>query len=171
MPASDSSSASLRSFALRLGVGKGIPTQVHLVGRGAAEGDSAFRVESSLGGLFGRIVVPQLEFHAGTRRHGLVVGILPGKNDKEANKYIDIPIVTGFGHGRNIIVVSSSEVIIAIGGSFGTLSEISFALRLGIPVIGLNTWNVSDQIIKSQSPLQAVDKAFSCIANNNSSGM
>jgi len=107
----------------------------------------------------------------GRSQNGLVVGILPGKNDKEANKYIDIPIVTGFGHGRNIIVVSSSEVIIAIGGSFGTLSEISFALRLGIPVIGLNTWNVSDQIIKSQSPLQAVDKAFSCIANNNPSGM
>jgi uncharacterized protein (TIGR00725 family) len=102
---------------------------------------------------------------------GLVVGILPDKNDKEANKYVDIPIVTGFGHGRNIIVVSSSQVIIAIGGSFGTLSEISFALRLSIPVIGLNTWNVSEEIIKSESPLQAVDKAFSYIADNSHCGM
>ena len=102
---------------------------------------------------------------------GLVVGILPGMDDKEANKYVDIPIVTGFGHGRNIIVVSSSEIIIAIGGSFGTLSEISFALRLGIPVIGLNTWNVSKEIIKSENPLQAVDKAFSFISSNNYSGM
>ncbi len=95
--------------------------------------------------------------------NGLVVGILPGSRAKEANDYIDIPIVTGFGQGRNIIVVSSSEVIIAIGGSFGTLSEISFALRLNTPVIGLNTWNVSEQIIKSQSPLEAVDEAFSLI--------
>lgn len=104
-------------------------------------------------------------------QNGLVVGILPGKNYNEGNEYINIPIVTGFGHGRNIIVVSSSEIIIAIGGSFGTLSEISFALRLNIPVIGLNTWNVSDQIVKSKSPLEAVDKAFSYITNNNYSSM
>lgn len=103
--------------------------------------------------------------------NGLVVGILPGTSDKEANKYIDIPIVTGFGHGRNIIVVRSSQAIIAIGGSFGTLSEISFALRLKIPVIGINTWNVSEEIINTENPVQAVDKAFSCINDNIHTGM
>ncbi|NIX15117.1 MAG: hypothetical protein GWN11_04370, partial [Candidatus Dadabacteria bacterium] len=64
-----------------------------------------------------------------------------------------------------------SEAIIAIGGSFGTLSEISFALRLKIPVIGINTWNVSEQIIKAENPKQAVDKAFSFISHSNTTGM
>ncbi|NIT14632.1 MAG: TIGR00725 family protein [Candidatus Dadabacteria bacterium] len=104
-------------------------------------------------------------------QNGLVVGILPGSRAEQANKYIDVPIVTGFGHGRNIIVVSSSEAIIAIGGSFGTLSEISFALRLKIPIIGLNTWNVSEQIIQTNDPVQAVDKAFSSISCSRNSGL
>ena len=104
-------------------------------------------------------------------QNGLVVGILPGDSSKAANKYVDIPIVTGFGQGRNIIVASSSEAVIAIGGSFGTLSEISFALRLKIPVIGINTWNVSEQIIKAENPKQAVDKAFSFISHSNTTGM
>ncbi|NIO20775.1 MAG: TIGR00725 family protein, partial [Candidatus Aenigmarchaeota archaeon] len=58
---------------------------------------------------------------------GLTVGIIPGTEKSEANPYVDIPVVTGMGHGRNIIVVRSSDAIIAIGGSYGTLSEIAFA--------------------------------------------
>ena len=92
---------------------------------------------------------------------GLTIGIIPGSSKKEANPYVDIPIVTGIAETRNIIVVRSSNAIIAIGGSFGTLSEIAFALKLEIPVIGINTWEVSTNIKKATTPEEAVDLAFS----------
>jgi uncharacterized protein (TIGR00725 family) len=74
---------------------------------------------------------------------GITVGIIPGTNENEANEYVDIPIITGMGHGRNIINVWSSDAIIAIGGGYGTLSEIALALRTDKPVIGLSTWDFS----------------------------
>lgn len=92
---------------------------------------------------------------------GLTIGIIPGSTKKEANPYVDIPIVTGISEARNIIVVRSSNAIIAIGGSFGTLSEIAFALKLEIPVVGINTWEVSTNIKKATTPKEAVDLAFS----------
>ena len=76
---------------------------------------------------------------------GITVGIIPGTNENEANRYIDIPIITGMGHGRNIINVWSSDAVIAIGGGYGTLSEIALALRTNKPVIGLSTWDFSVQ--------------------------
>jgi uncharacterized protein (TIGR00725 family) len=82
---------------------------------------------------------------------GITVGILPGTNESEANQYVDIPIVTGMGHGRNIINVWSSEVIIAIGGGYGTLSEIALALRTNKAVIGLSTWDFSIQGIRASA--------------------
>lgn len=92
--------------------------------------------------------------------HGLTVGIIPGFSRYEANPYIDIPIVTGMSHARNIIVVRTSNAIIAIGGRYGTLSEIAFALKLGIPIVGIKTWDVSSEIQKVSSPKEAVDMAF-----------
>ena len=74
---------------------------------------------------------------------GLTVGILPGSCAAEANPYIDIPIVTGMGNARNAINVLSSQAVIAIHGSYGTLSEIALALKCGVPVIGLETWGLS----------------------------
>jgi len=94
---------------------------------------------------------------------GLTIGIIPGESRTEANPYVDIPVVTGLGHARNIIVVRSSDAVIAIGGSFGTLSEIAFALRLQIPVIGLDTWDVSSEIRKAEGPKEAVDMAAGLI--------
>lgn len=91
---------------------------------------------------------------------GTTVGILPGYSINEANHYIDIPIVTGLSHGRNIIVVRSSNAIISIAGSYGTLSEIAFALTLNIPVVGINTWEVSSDIISASTPKEAVDMAY-----------
>ena len=92
---------------------------------------------------------------------GLTIGIIPGSSKSDANPYVDIPIVTGMSHVRNIIVVRSSDAIIAIGGSYGTLSEIAFALKLEIPIIGINTWEVSPEIKKVTTPKEAVDLAFS----------
>jgi len=74
---------------------------------------------------------------------GQTVGILPGPEKSEANAFIDIAIPTGLGPYRNALLVRSCDAVIAIHGAYGTLSEIAFALRLGIPVIGLHTWSVS----------------------------
>ncbi|MFC2035582.1 TIGR00725 family protein [Chloroflexota bacterium] len=97
---------------------------------------------------------------------GLTIGILPGDRPEAANPYVQIPIVTGMGYARNISVVKSAQAVIAIGGSYGTLSEIAHALQSHIPVIGLNTWSLSkigqpdNSIIPAQNPAEAVDKAL-----------
>lgn len=97
---------------------------------------------------------------------GTTIGIIPGSSKSECNAYVDYPIVTGMGHGRNVIVAGSSDAIIAIGGSFGTLSEIAFALRLNIPIIGLNTWDVSTDIKKAESAQEAVHLAIKLVDSN-----
>ena len=102
---------------------------------------------------------------------GVTIGILPGDNRQAANPYVQIPIVTGMGYARNVAVVKSAQAVIAIGGNYGTLSEISHALQSGIPVIGLNTWTLSkndrqdNSITIVQSPAEAVDKALSSITD------
>ncbi|HET6477965.1 MAG TPA: TIGR00725 family protein [Dehalococcoidales bacterium] len=100
---------------------------------------------------------------------GLTIGILPGGSRQAANQYVKIPIVTNLGEARNVIVVKSSEAVIAIGGGYGTLSEIGHALRNGIPVVGLNTWSLSrkgqpdESIAIASDPADAVNKALNMI--------
>jgi uncharacterized protein (TIGR00725 family) len=97
---------------------------------------------------------------------GMTVGILPGDDRSKANPYVSIPIVTGMGYARNIIVVKSAQAVIVIDGSYGTLSEIAYALQSDIPVIGLNTWSfsikgqVNDSIIPARDAKDAVDIAI-----------
>jgi uncharacterized protein (TIGR00725 family) len=97
---------------------------------------------------------------------GITIGILPGDRDADANPYIDIPIVTAMGNARNVINVLTSHAVIAIEGSYGTLSEIALALKCRVPVIGLKTWNVSAPlgtplpIYLAQSPEEAVGEAL-----------
>lgn len=93
---------------------------------------------------------------------GLTMGILPGFSSSDANPYIDIPIVTGMDHGRNIIVVRSCDAIIAVGGKEGTLSEIAFALKLRIPLIGIETWKI-EGVIRAKDAKNAVKKAFQAL--------
>ncbi len=90
---------------------------------------------------------------------GTTIGILPSANSRDANPYVDIPIITGMGEARNVIVVRSGRAVIAIGGEHGTLSEIAFALKFGIPVIGLGTWDIPG-IIKAKDARQAVELAI-----------
>jgi len=100
---------------------------------------------------------------------GLTVGILPGIDINSANPYIDIPIVTGLDQARNIIIVRSCHAIIAIEGSYGTLSEIAFCLKLNVPLIGLRTWTLQRQnhptppIIYAHTAKEAVAKAIKII--------
>jgi len=102
---------------------------------------------------------------------GVTIGILPGESRQAANPYVQIPIVTGIGYARNLAVVKSAQAVIAIGGSYGTLSEISHALQSGIPVIGLNTWSLfrngqqDNSIILAQNPTEAVNKALNLAIN------
>ncbi len=91
---------------------------------------------------------------------GITVGILPGFNKDDANKYVDIPIITGLSHARNIIVARSADAVIAISGEYGTLSEIAIALKLGKPVLGIKTWDNIEGVIKVNTPEEAVFKAL-----------
>jgi uncharacterized protein (TIGR00725 family) len=102
---------------------------------------------------------------------GTTIGILPGDSRSAANPYVQIPIVTGMWQARNVIVVKSAQAVIAVGGAYGTLSEIGHALQNHIPVIGLQTWqlvkdgDVDPSIIMADSPAKAVDIALSLISN------
>lgn len=86
---------------------------------------------------------------------GTTVGILPSYDGKDANHYVDIKIPTGLGYGRNIIVVRASDVLIAINGRYGTLSEIAFALSEEKVVLGIESWGIKG-VIKVSTPLSAV---------------
>ena len=73
---------------------------------------------------------------------GLTVGILPGKEKTEANPFVDIPIVTSMSYARNAIITRTADVVIAVDGKYGTLSEIGLALGTGKKVVGINTWDI-----------------------------
>jgi len=97
---------------------------------------------------------------------GTVVAILPGARAEEANPYVTVPVVTGLGEARNVIVVRTSDALVAVGGSYGTLSEIAYALKLGVPVVGLATWELSrpgleqDPILRARDAREAVELAW-----------
>lgn len=100
---------------------------------------------------------------------GTTIGILPGRTSRDANRYVDIPIVTTMGYSRNVIVVNTGDAVIAIGGAFGTLSEIAFALSDGIPVVALKSWPltvkgdgdpIENGMILASGAVDAVDKAL-----------
>jgi uncharacterized protein (TIGR00725 family) len=74
---------------------------------------------------------------------GTTVGILPGTDRAAANDFVDIVLPTGLGEARNALVVGAADAVIAVGGEFGTLSEMALALKAGTPVIGLATWELA----------------------------
>jgi uncharacterized protein (TIGR00725 family) len=87
---------------------------------------------------------------------GLTVGIIPGDDPTLANPYLDVIIPTGMGIMRNLLVVRAAVGLIAIDGKYGTLSEIAYALQVGKPIVGLNTWDVSKDVIKVNTAPEAV---------------
>jgi uncharacterized protein (TIGR00725 family) len=97
---------------------------------------------------------------------GTTVGILPGDDRHAANRYIDVAIATGMGEMRNALIVRSADAVIAIGGGPGTLSEIAFALKIGVPVVGLRTWELDGARLQDASftvvdnPSDAVERAL-----------
>jgi uncharacterized protein (TIGR00725 family) len=91
---------------------------------------------------------------------GLTVGILPGSDRSDANPFVDIVLPTGIGEARNALVVGAADVVIAIGGGYGTLSEIALALKAGKRVIGLGTWEI-EGVVAAEDPEAAVAAALS----------
>jgi uncharacterized protein (TIGR00725 family) len=89
---------------------------------------------------------------------GLTVGLLPGLEKDAANPYIQIPIPTGLDEGRNILIIRASDVLIAIAGGYGTLSEIGFALKTEKPVVGMGTWKDIEGIHYVSDHREAIQK-------------
>jgi uncharacterized protein (TIGR00725 family) len=91
---------------------------------------------------------------------GTTIGILPGETRAAGNRWLDHAVVTGIGHGRNLAVVASGDAVIAVGGRYGTLAEIGFALTLGRPVVVLEPgWEV-EGTLRAQTPAEAVEFAL-----------
>ena len=98
---------------------------------------------------------------------GTSLGILPGSSRAEGNRYLTFSLPTGMGEMRNALIVRSADALIAVAGEFGTLAEIAFALKTGVPVVGLGTWELSkagqevrDPIIRVGTPAEAVSEAL-----------
>jgi hypothetical protein len=98
---------------------------------------------------------------------GATIGILLNWSKKSANEFVDIPIVTGLGDMRNLMVVRNSDAVIALPGRYGTLSEIAFCLNSATPLISLSNWNVSKKIIRARDAQQAVELAMKEITKRN----
>jgi uncharacterized protein (TIGR00725 family) len=94
---------------------------------------------------------------------GTVVGLLPGTDRAAGNPHLTVALTTGLGEMRNALVVRSADAVLAIGGSYGTLSEIAFALRTGVPVVGLRTWDLDD-VIDAPGAAEAVDLVLALAA-------
>ncbi|MDQ6914673.1 MAG: TIGR00725 family protein [Actinomycetota bacterium] len=149
---------------------------VAVIGSGQADGDLLEAAESVGGELARRDAVVvcgglggvmEAACRGARSQGGTTVGILPGTDRSDANAWVSIAIPTGLGELRNGLVVRAADAVIAVGGEFGTLSEIGFALKIGRPVVGLRTWElarggeaVTDAIVVASDPVEAATRAL-----------
>ena len=106
------------------------------------------------GGLKGTMEAVCSGFKAGG---GLTIGIIPSYDKKDANKFVDVVIPTGLGLARNVLVVKSADIVVALPGETGTLSEIAYCLQFKIPVISLGSWDIKG-VIKVSNIEEAIKK-------------
>jgi uncharacterized protein (TIGR00725 family) len=150
-----------------VGASAGTPAELALgetIGRLLAE-NGAVLVCGGMGGV--------MEAAAGGAMNagGTTVGILPTASRLDANPYLTVAVATGMGEARNAIVVRTADVVIAVHGEYGTLSEIALALKMGKPVVGVGTWELVregapvDAIVRADSPEDAVAKALKLAAS------
>jgi uncharacterized protein (TIGR00725 family) len=99
------------------------------------------------------------------RAGGTTVALLPGTDRAAANEWVQVAIATGLGELRNGLIVRSVDAVIAIGGAYGTLSEVALALKTGVPVVGLGTWEI-DGVERADSPERAVGRALALAARS-----
>jgi uncharacterized protein (TIGR00725 family) len=126
------------------------------IGRGLAEG-RAILVCGGLGGVM------EAACRGAKSAGGTTVGILPGADRADANRYVDIAIATGLGEARNALVVRAVDALVAVGGEYGTLSEIALALKAGTPVVGLASWEI-EGVVRAKSAADAVQRALALAA-------
>jgi uncharacterized protein (TIGR00725 family) len=122
------------------------------IGRGLADG-GAIVVCGGLGGVMASAC------HGACAAAGVTVGLLPGTDRADANEWVQIALPTGLGELRNGLIIRAADAVIAVGGAYGTLSEIALALRAGVPVIGLKSWDI-EGIERVGSAAEAVDLAL-----------
>jgi uncharacterized protein (TIGR00725 family) len=115
--------------------GPGLVEQAERLGRRLAEGGAAVVCGGGSG-------VMEAVCRGARSAGGTTVGLLPGLDRAEGNPYLTVSLPTGLGQGRNLLLVRSSDALVAVGGGFGTLSEIALALRTGTPVVGFATWSL-----------------------------
>jgi uncharacterized protein (TIGR00725 family) len=94
---------------------------------------------------------------------GTTIGVLPGSDPKVANRWVDYPICTGLSYARNVIIVKTGRAVIAVGGAYGTLSEIGHALSDGVPVVGLRTWGLIPGDIAPDSSILVAENAAEAV--------
>jgi uncharacterized protein (TIGR00725 family) len=129
------------------------------VGRGIAEAGAVLVCG-------GRTGVMEAASKGAADAGGTVIGVLPTLSSEDANPYVTYAVATGTGHARNLAVVASGEAVIAIGGEWGTLSEIAFARRLGRPVVAMQSWTLRNRagtdlgIADAETPEEAVRLAL-----------
>ncbi len=114
------------------------------------------------GGLKGTMKAVCQGFKAGG---GLTIGIIPGYNKKDANEFVDIVIPTGMGLARNVLVVKAADLVVALPGEAGTLSEIAYCLQFGIPVISLGSWDIKG-VIKVATVEEAIAQSKKILGDN-----
>lgn len=106
---------------------------------------------------------------------GTTLGILPGTDRSQANRYVDVAVPTGMGEARNALVVRAADALVAVSGEFGTLSEIALALATGVPVVGVGTWELVRKgetvrdLIQAETPEAAVSLALALAEERRSS--
>ena len=143
--------------------------QVSVIGSGTEHEESAEQVGRLLAERGATIVTGGLgEVMAAAARGakaagGTTIGILPGETRADANPWLDHVVVTGIGHGRNLAVVASGDAVIAVGGRYGTLAEIGFALTLGRPVVVLEPGLQVDGTQRARTPDEAVEFALAAV--------
>lgn len=123
--------------------GSSIPTKVEELAERVGEMIARLGCILVCGGLTGAM---EAAAKGARRAGGLTIGILPGKDKADANSYIDIALPTSIGYARNTIVACSADIVVALPGSYGTNSEICYALVYGRPVIDLGNWNIDGMI-------------------------
>jgi uncharacterized protein (TIGR00725 family) len=142
---------------------------VSVVGSGTASGDlyekarEIGRLVAERGGILvcgGRSGVMEAAARGATEAGGVAIGILRDEDWQQANDFLSYAIATGTGHARNLAVVCSGDVVIAVGGEYGTLSEIGLALKVGRPVVALASWDLGEHVGVASSPEEAVEAAF-----------
>lgn len=109
------------------------------------------------GGLGG---VMEAAARGATEAGGAAIGILPDEDRRRSNEYLSYAVATGLGEARNLAVVCSADVVIAVGGEYGTLSEIGLARKVGRPVVSLESWHLPGHVTETPSPREAVEAAF-----------